>query len=549
MPRLPRLRTTALHELARQVQFASPVAARKHLARSEALAEQVLTDVLAGSAPSEYPEDWVVFRVTGLRTESTRRAAAGAVPVGVPREELLGDLGALTQRLSLRAKVSSAECPPPDWLTADELQKRWRCSRKTIERWQRAGLVSRRVRTSDAREHAVFSLPIIELIDKLRARGEIAAEQKPAARVNTRMSQGERELIIRRARKYHHARGWSLDRCAARIAERLGRSRQAVRKVLLASELAAGGPAFPARVDGATSRSKVLRDRRLARLARLRSLDLSAPISDVIATDDGAAKAVETNAARTALLMPAPFPLGALLARVATPRELSAASERAIATAYCAHMHLARTRLESTDPLHPSSAALDDVETALRHAGRLKARLVIDELALVVRTIETQIAAPAMTLNVRTLYAAVHAGIAALIESAGAYDPFKGGRLAAPASLSVGRAVATALKHAALKAAAEVRPKAIARAASVDFDSNVWDGVVAPWQLFLEPPQAVAQRIDALEAPLRELLHMRFGLSGAEPRTLRSIAAQLARPLVRVAADERTALRLIGWTP
>lgn len=554
MPRLPRLRTSALRELARQIQFSAPLAARRQLLRAEALAEQVLRDSIAGAAAPAYPEEWVVFRVTGLRPEASGKESE---PASVVREALLGDLGGLTQRLSQRAQITARECPGPAWLSASDLQTRWSCSRKTIERWQRSGLISRRVRGEDAREHTVFSAEIVELVDRLRSLqredgesgnlGDAGHREAAAARVG-RMSPGERDLIVRQARKYHAKLGWSLDRCAARLAERLDRTRQAVRKVLEAHDASGVAPIFAAS-GAAPSKGKQHRDRRLARLARLKSLPLDAPTHDAVAQESGLRRALEPELARSMLTIPQPISLGAFLARASQARELGAAQERAIATAYCALMHDARVRLARVDVHHPSSGELDEIETALRHAGRLKARLVGDELALVVRTIETQIGAPAMSLGVRTLYSAARTGIVALVEAAGNFDPFKGGRLAAPGSLTVGRAVASALKDAALRAAAEVRPKAVSRAASVDVDSNVWDGVVSPWQAWLEPPPAVVQRVESLGSPKRELLTMRLGLDQGAPRTLRSIAAELSRPLVRVASEERAALKEIGWTP
>ena len=96
MPRLPTLRTRVLQELARQVRFQSEDAARRQLGRAEELALQLLEEK-AADAPAAYPEEWVVFRITGLRTET-----GGDVVV---REALLGDLPALIDRLSAAAKL------------------------------------------------------------------------------------------------------------------------------------------------------------------------------------------------------------------------------------------------------------------------------------------------------------------------------------------------------------------------------------------------------------------------------------------------------------
>lgn len=529
-----------MSELARQVRYVTGVAARKQLERVEELARDLLLGTREHDAPASFPLSWVEYRITGLMREPAADVATGGT---IERAELMSDLDALTQRLSQRADLEPGEHSGEAFLLAGQVQTRWSCSRKSVERAQRSGLVSRRLQRSDGVEQIVFSAAVVEAFESSGLRERVG--ERGGGGSSTRLSREQREGIVRRARACRSRFGWSLDKVASKLAQRLGCSRQVVRRVLLAHDDGAEAPIF-VRPSASGSKSKSLRDRRLHRLRLLRGFELEV-IGGVREVEGSLEQWLAPLIVREGLCVPRPVPLGELLAMAARPRSLSGTQERAVGCACAALLNDVTSRIGTISTLHPSSAGLDVCETRLRHAGRLMGRLVVDELSLVVRTIETQIGAPAMTLGVRTLYSVSRVGIAALIESLKLYDPLKGGRLAAPASLHVGRAVLAALREAREKAAAEVRPKAIARSASVDTDTNVWDGVVVPWQSVLEPPPAVLQRIEALSERPRALLVARFGLDGAPPVTIEQLSARLGRPAVRVSAEERRAREDVGW--
>ena len=61
MPRLSRIRTTALRELAEQLRFAPRGAIMKQLERARSLASEI-------DADSTYEESWVVERISVLRS-------------------------------------------------------------------------------------------------------------------------------------------------------------------------------------------------------------------------------------------------------------------------------------------------------------------------------------------------------------------------------------------------------------------------------------------------------------------------------------------------
>lgn len=522
--------------LARELQFASPAAARRHLQRLEALALELLSPPSDDPPPAAYQAPWVVHRITGLRPSSRSDDDSAASLV---REALLADLNALAQRLSQRANFSAADCPSPDWLTPAELEARWSCSRKAIERAQHRGLPSRRVLASGGVERIVFSLPFVMAFE--RAHHLSTGDSQGTERPRRHISAEEQAELIRRSRVYQSRLNFTLDQAATRLARRFSRTRQGVRRVLLQAD-----PPLATSLPGTrTSPQPPHRARRLARLNALLAVDLSAPSP---AGDPPKPLAPRDLAALTP---PQPMVVGAVLAYALRPKELTPARERDLARWYCHLMAGARHGLSNINRLHPGSDALDRIETTLRLAGRIKARLIIDELALVVRSIESLLGEPALAVNVRTLFALCRTGIDALVESFAQYDPYKGGRLAAPATIAVNRALTSASRALAEKAALDTRPKAIARSASVDIESVVWSGVAAPWQPFLEPPPSALARIDTLAPQFRALFIARFGLTSAgdPPRTLKDLAEFLGRPLVRVAADERATRIALGWPP
>ena len=224
MPRLSALRTRALAELARQLRFESADAARRQLMRAEQLAVELLEGGAEKDAAPAFPEEWVVFRITGLRTES---ALAGGEAVMLVREAVIADLGPLVERLSSAAGIEEKDLPakagkggalggPGSDVAA--VCERWRVSRKTLERYRRMGLIGRRVRLGKGKERVVFSEDVLRLFERvhgLRVRG--AAEF-------SRISKDERVAMIDAARAMRAEKGWTLDRCARVLAKEHGRA-------------------------------------------------------------------------------------------------------------------------------------------------------------------------------------------------------------------------------------------------------------------------------------------------------------------------------------
>src|SRR5437868_12737498 len=127
MPRAARFKIAAVKDLLRQLEYA-PAEVRR---RQMDAAERLIGDI---DPTQNYPQDFIVFRVTGYRPD------AHDEPVTFVGEALLPDLVNLVQVLS-----ENLELPERDErgtaLAMDEIAKQLRVSEKTLQRYRKRGLV------------------------------------------------------------------------------------------------------------------------------------------------------------------------------------------------------------------------------------------------------------------------------------------------------------------------------------------------------------------------------------------------------------------------
>jgi hypothetical protein len=292
-------------------------------------------------------------------------------------------------------------------------------------------------------------------------------------------------------------------------------------------------PALLARRVG-RRKSAVLRAWHDGRADLLRSLQLPADG----APDPGAA--VGTGSARAGLAVESPTELAALLAQMRERVTPIAVEERARAAAYRALVAGAGARIGALPSASVSGAALDEIETMLRWAALLKACLVRTQLRLAIDTLEQRIGGPLDALTparARTLALGL---IGVVADGVDRFDPGRGGRLAAPVSLALGRwcaQVPDVSRGPDAGRAARRMPSGVA--------VGDWTRRVAPWQAWLSPDPRLGGGgvLDRLGAEDRGLLVRRFGLDGAAPETLEAIAAARGLRAVHLARGERRAVR------
>jgi hypothetical protein len=234
---------------------------------------------------------------------------------------------------------------------------------------------------------------------------------------------------------------------------------------------------------------------------------------------------------------PATALLSATLAEWRTRHPLPKATEHALALAFHSLRAHAAERARHLDHLHPSAHALDDAETALRHASLLRAALVHSTHRLILETLEARAALPLdrllPALAVRLLRDATTAASQALEH----FDPGKGGRLAGPVGLAVDRAAVRTLRDA-------LPPRASTRAVVLQPDTLLDLPPLSPWDRSLTPDPRIARAValGPKDDPRLSLLADRFGLGALPPRTLAQIRASRGRTAIAVARDLQRAL-------
>lgn len=554
MPPLPAIRSPLLADLCRQLRYAPADALRRDLERAERLAAEI-------DPSREYPDDWMIFRVTGYRPGD--REPAGVVQ----GRAVLADLSAFVERLSDAARLDEAELRAAGAVGVAELAAKWNVSRKTIDRLRREGLVARRARSVRGRRVLLFLAATIAAFesrhgDRLREAGGF-----------TRIEPDAETRILRRAHAYRRRLGWSLNRAAARLAERFGRSHEAVRQLLRRADIARAESGQPVVFEGrgplrASSRGElearwrrgedpaeiarrlghpraaVQRAINLARAERLRGLldagVLPPPTGPVPppgpTPSDSALRAPQ---ATRDLGTPGVTDLSAFLSSARRREAFSPVREAALSAAHQALRRRAAAAISALSRLHPQSGPLDRIETDLRWAARLKAELMRPQLALVVETATTVVGVPPEELRSSACVSLLRALLSALADSVDHHDPHKGGRVAGAAALALSRAAARWLKDQAV-APAPLRPRASTRIPEgIPFDD--WTLAVAPWQTWLDADARL--RAAAMPPRARGILAARLGWDGRPPRTLDELAAELGVARVTAPALERRAWR------
>lgn len=534
MPRVSQPRTDVIAELGEQLRFGTKKTLVRHLDRIDELAAQLDDDGL-------YPEDFIVFRITGYRPEI-------ATPRMLPGGALRGDLSALAERISESAGLTETDLTEP-CETVASLTERWGITRRTLERYRRLGLIARRVNLGSGRRALVFSRAGVEAFEQRHA------ERLGKAASFSRMGEADTDRLARRAVRYRRRLGWSLNRVAQRLAVRTGRSPESVRRVLRRADRRRPKPLFP-EPGPPTRRDRMLAVRAAARgvepalLARrmdrrksavlralhdgradlLRSLDLPAggpPDPGVAARVSGSNPGVR-----------APTELGTLIAQMRERTTPSAADERAHAAAYRALVAGAGARIARLPTAGASGAELDSIETMLRRAAWLKAALVRTELRLGIDTLEQRLGGPLDTLPPARARQLATGLIGVIADAVDRFDPARGGRLAAPVSLALGRWCAGVPD-----VAASPEPGRASRRLPAGVRVPDWTRNIAPWQAWLWPDPRLAGVLDRLDGDDRALLTRRFGLGTSPPETLEAIAASTDKRAVHLARAERRAIR------
>ncbi len=175
-------------------------------------AETLLAEI---DRSKNYPVDFITFRITGYRPEGAEND-----PPMVSGADVQHDLQLFIEDLSDAADIR-VEDVPEVVSTVDQLGKKFNVSTKTISRWRKKGLVSRRF-IFNGRKRVGF---LQSSVDRFVAKNRDVVER--GARFS-QLTDVEREEIIYRARRYARAGACPSD-VTRRIAERMKRSVETIR--------------------------------------------------------------------------------------------------------------------------------------------------------------------------------------------------------------------------------------------------------------------------------------------------------------------------------
>ena len=198
----------ALKELTeQQTRYAPPARRQEQVARAQKLVAEL-------DPGKTYPYQYACFRVTDYRSD----AHADLLISG---HDLKHDLELFVRRVERSVPAVPIEQTIEPILTLDEVSKSFRVSTKTISRWRIRGLTARRVKVN-GRSQLAFPRSVVErFVSEHRDLVEKGAKF-------SHLTESEKDDILKLARELKDT-GSSLTDMSKRIANRLGRSPEAIR--------------------------------------------------------------------------------------------------------------------------------------------------------------------------------------------------------------------------------------------------------------------------------------------------------------------------------
>ena len=526
MPRICRFRIAAIDELYRQLRYAPRAARLRQMDSAERLADEI-------DPARVYPQDFVMFRVTGYRPEQT-------LPVpGLVGAALVGDLAAFIQRLSSSLDLES-DTQQRGAVPLEEVARRLGVSAKTIERYRKRGLVCHYLVFPDGVTRLACFEDALERFAR-RHRGRIDR----AAGFN-RVSDGDIRSMISDARLARRQRGLSLGATSRELARRYGRSHETVRGVLKRHDRESPEPIFGRR--GSLSAREVRVIERAARMG-IRPAGLARRLDTAPATIHRAINVgrrrrlvdlelrwvqLDSIAELTDLstgLVPFETEID-VVQLVQDARSGSQAGSEEAEPVLLGGYNLLKSRAArhvAELPAYPSTMILDPIETDLRWAALLKRRLVGLGLPAAVAAIEQYVGRPLDQQRRDEILLLMSRAIEVVSGSVESINPDAGQRLSHVCGYAMARRLAAGDGPPAVhgRAATKHRPGSVVL--SRPFER------ICPWQTLLCLRPDLAEHVRGLDDLRRQLVEDRYGLAGNRPRLLSELAADTGRTATAVA--------------
>ncbi|MEN6457420.1 MAG: sigma-70 family RNA polymerase sigma factor [Thermoguttaceae bacterium] len=163
-----------------------------------------------------YPYEYICYRITNYRPESYP-------DLRLSGEEACHDLRLFVEDVSDSAGLA-AEAAGEPVMTVEELARQFNVSTKTISRWRRHGLISRRFVMGGRKRVGFLQSSVEQFVEHNRQRVARGAQF-------SQLTAEERGMIIERARRLARAGGGPAD-VTKRLARKTGRSTETIRYTL-----------------------------------------------------------------------------------------------------------------------------------------------------------------------------------------------------------------------------------------------------------------------------------------------------------------------------
>jgi RNA polymerase primary sigma factor/RNA polymerase sigma factor len=496
-----------------------------------------------------YSYEYVCFRITSFRPE--------AYPdLRLSGQEATHDLRLFVEDVSDAADVP-ADAAGERVLTVEQLAKQFKVSTKTISRWRRQGLISRRF-VLDGRKRLGFLQSsvdrfVAENVDRVRRGSEFS-----------QLSEEERAMIIDRARRMARAGGCPAD-VAKRLARRTGRSAETIRYTLKQFDQA--NPDFaifpdnfgPLRLETKRKiyqqhhrgesvealakrfcRTRTSIYRILGEMRAQRILEL--PLDHI--PNEHFAR-VRTRGAERAIVGPMPEPdqpakksrlpsgLPPYLASLYEVPLLAREQEAYLFRKMNYLKYKASKLRDELDPVRPKSSLMDRIEHYCDEAVATKNKIIRANLRLVVSIAKRHVG-PA-----ENFFELVSDGNMSLMRAAEKFDFARGNKFSTYASWAI-------MKNFARTIPDEHRQRDRFRTSHAEMFISAEDGRSDQFEqesAQLQREAQVRRILNRLDAREQQIIICRFGLRrGEEPLTLKQVGAELGVTKERIRQIEARAL-------
>jgi len=211
-----KIKSPNLAQLLMQLRFTPETKRRAQLEAAERLYSII-------DKAKEYPYDFVCFQITGYQPRGGQEQEI------IAGRDLRDDLQIFIARLSGKLAVPVSEVGEKVW-TVEDLAARFKVTTKTVNRWRKRGLLARKFIFNETAGPAIHRLGFLESAVERFAREN--PELVAGAGQFRRLTESQRQQVIRTARSLAAKTALSRHQIACQIAEKLEVARETVRTLL-----------------------------------------------------------------------------------------------------------------------------------------------------------------------------------------------------------------------------------------------------------------------------------------------------------------------------